>query len=89
MLVIYKYPLPLPNIGEFNLEIPKWFAFISAQLQDGIPYLWVRVDKDEEVASIALHWVATGARVDKDWVYIATIQFGNEFYHLHCDVWAI
>ena len=83
MEVIYKYPL---REERTEIILPVGSAPLTAQVQGGIPVVWVRQNNDIlETMTHRFIIVGTGqAEVGEEWEYLSTIQLngGALIYHV-------
>lgn len=88
MTVIWKYPMPVENfLGDDNsitLSIPEEFQFLTVQVQDGVPTLWVEVDPESPKVEVKIAIVGTGGKVpDPSTLYVGTVQLGGFVWHFY------
>lgn len=65
------------------LVMPVKHQILTAQLQDGMVYLWAEVDTNEQLAKTVIETFYTGENVGDGLKYIATIQHDGLVYHFY------
>lgn len=82
---IFKYELPLPGSGQFDLAIPL-LNFLDVQVQKGKPVLWAEIVADSIAPprTYSFRWVATGQDMpDENLAYVGTVQLEDGYLVLH------
>lgn len=84
---IYKYPLLTSFNGLIRIELPRHARILTAQLQNGVPVLWVEVDpKELDTLGVYFQFVPTGDEVPVGTRYVSTIQFPDGLvFHLYVE----
>lgn len=83
MLTIFKYQIPLNS--HFILKLPVGAICLSAQEQDGVPYLWALVNPNAATERRLFSLFGTGHTIDTPpGRHIGTFQMnGGQFvWHL-------
>lgn len=81
---ILKYPLEIRSTQDIRL--PKGAVVLTAQMQKGVPCIWVRADLTEEHEPVLIFFVATGEKVPIETdEYLGTIQEdgGTFIWHIY------
>ncbi len=80
---IYKYPLRI--CGYQEMEIPLKAAFLTLQIQNGIPCMWFAVNTAAPTFTLKIHTIGTGQEFPKifGWdKYAGTYQDGDFVWHV-------
>lgn len=83
MMLIFKYQIPMEH--EFVLEMPEVIKFLTIQLQNGEPTLWVLVRPDTELKFKQFVIHGTGRLINppvEKFDYIGTWQRDGFVWHL-------
>lgn len=73
---VWKYILEVTD--EQWLELPRGYRFLSVDVQNGVPCLWVQVDSEAVKDSILVVTVGTGEPMRKDDMkFLGTYQLYN------------
>jgi len=82
MKTIFKYPLT----GAFKqtIKMPEGAEILCAQLQNGVPTLWAKVNDSNELKDRVIEVYGTGVEVNEyDLDYIGTVQdFAGLVWHV-------
>lgn len=83
MKTIWKYEIPFT--GDFALEIPDDCTFLSVQLQNGKPMMWLQVDTSNETVPMKFCAYGTGWEMPEEpGDYLGTYQLNNGLvFHLY------
>lgn len=88
MISIYKYPVPVQD--KFGLELPHGAAILCIQTQNGLPYIWTKIDTTKEYLEIRkFNLYGTGHDIRSQFEeYIGTFQMyeGEFVFHLFEDL---
>lgn len=87
MREIWKWKVPLEGLASFELEIPGFPAFLTCQVQGGLPVFWAVVEPEARRRCYKFRVMGTGLpfRSPEDWRYIGTFQLGEFVGHLFVD----
>ena len=84
MKTIWKYPLQL--IESQIIEVPVGHSFLTVQVQNDIPCLWILVIPDQPKIKVCISIYGTGERVHfaEGRQYIGTFQqhYGSLVWHV-------
>jgi hypothetical protein len=87
--VVWKFRLPSPSEGEFELELRWNYRIVHAGLDGGLdtgvpmPAIWCVVDPDQGEERVKFLLAATGQEWDGDrYEYVATLDVRGYFFHL-------
>jgi hypothetical protein len=82
-MTIWKYQLPIVG-GSQQVAIPPTARVLTAQMQGGVPTMWVLLDPTHAVAEPRwFRWKGTGWELpDTPGEYVATVQDGALVFHL-------
>jgi hypothetical protein len=69
---IWKYGFEIEE--HFSIDMPEKAEVLSIQLQDGIPFMWVRVDPENETRPKEFTIVGTGHPAPPTLKHLGTIQ---------------
>jgi hypothetical protein len=87
MRKVFKYPLPLDEIGWFRLRLPAGALILAFQAQRGTPTIWALVDPDAELQTRTFFLSATGQQLPEErsssLLYVGTIQQGGGVFIWH------
>lgn len=92
-MIIYKYPVP-PMVGSFTHALPPGhFSVVHVGLQDGSPYMWIRLDDSKPTKPVPFRVFGTGEPVPEYYVWacvgtfvIDAAAFESRFVgHVHVD----
>lgn len=79
MKTVFKYVVPFQ--GTTNIEISSTFELAAANMQNGVPTIWV-VDADGPRRTVRLRIYATGQTVYEESSFVATIFDGHFVWHI-------
>lgn len=93
---IWKFAIPMTDLGEFTLELPKDFQIVHVGCKFHIepgqrvvpelfadPNLWVQVDPTATKAPVVFQVVATGQDFNSaQWTHVGTFVQGRYVWHL-------
>lgn len=80
MKTIYKYAIDINGPNVINTHcMPE---FLSFQMQDGMPYIWLLVDTNQFITEYRFTIVGTGLSVPDRSRYRGTVQDGQFVWHL-------
>lgn len=82
MNTIWKFPVP--QEGEFSLDMPIGAQVLCVQTQYGEPQLWAAVSKSVDIETRNFRLAGTGHEISPGLVYIGTFQLfeGSFIGHL-------
>lgn len=82
-MYIWKYPIPVTD--EFEIEMPRNARVLCAQVQKGVPCIWVKTSGNDEKTKRKFVIIGTGNPFDaRGLSYIGTFQqyMGALVWHL-------
>lgn len=81
MRKILKFEIPLIE-DKFTLNLPARWRFLSFQVQDRKPMIWIGGDFDKEKVEVQFQIVGTGDEMPENSDYLGTIQMPPFVWHL-------
>ncbi len=82
--VIWKFELT--EGGNQEIELRKGYEFLTLQMQNGNPCIWVLLNPEEEKETITLEIYGTGHEIHYDMgvsrEYLATFQYATLVWHV-------
>jgi hypothetical protein len=87
MRTIWKYPIPMAD--SFEIEMPGDREFLTLDVQDGFPHIWVSVDPESGTFIRKFHLVGTGnpipeeTQVHHELVFRGSFQMSNGAFVFH------
>ena len=80
MLTIFKYPI---SVQENLIELPVGAEILTIQLQNGEPYIWVKLDDEElDIEEHSFIVVGTGWNLGEIGNYLGTYQTNGLVWHV-------
>lgn len=81
MKKILKFEIPI-LVGKFSLNLPTHWKFLSFQVQNQKPVIWIVGDLEEEKTDVFFQTLFTGEEIPENSNYLGTIQLGTFVVHL-------
>ena len=72
MTTIWKFRVDVVDTGVVNM--PAGAEVLCVQLQDGVPWVWAKVDDEAPPVARVFHWRGTGHPLRNVGRYIGTVQ---------------
>ena len=87
MTTIWKFRVDVVDTGIVNM--PAGAEVLCVQLQDDVPWVWVKADDEAPLVARVFHWRGTGHHLGDVGRYIGTVQQlgGALVFHLFEGVW--
>jgi hypothetical protein len=79
---VFKYSFEINDV--ITLDLPKDSEILSAQIQNGIPCMWVLVEEKAPLKKRTFKLFNTGVQIKEPGMldYVATIQNGAIVFHI-------
>lgn len=84
MRAVYKYRVPVKNIGQMCvIDLPTGCTIVSFNFQGAHPHIWAEIDTTADVGKRSFIVYATGAKIEKGAKYIGTSHVDGFVWHLY------
>ena len=90
MLAVWKYPMLLPLVDDFQMAMQVGAKVLTVQMQDGTPCIWALVDPDQPTDLFDFRLAGTGHRIHGGldggfdaFDYVGTFQLPEEGLVFH------